>query len=52
MLVNLSSSFGQVPQSMFNEPKEGVVRSHYGSIDVCLTSPRIENSGFFHVLRV
>jgi hypothetical protein len=29
-----------------------VVRSHCGSFDVCLTSPRIEYSGVFHVLRV
>jgi hypothetical protein len=52
MLVNISSSFGRVPRSMFNEPWEGVVRSHHGSVNVCLTSPRIAKSGVFHVLRV
>ena len=52
MLVNVSSSFGQVPRSMFNEPWEGVVRSHCGFVNVCLMSPKIENLGVFHVLRV
>jgi hypothetical protein len=52
MLVNISSSFGRVPQSMFNEPKEGVVWSHGGSVNVCLTSPEIENSKVFQDYRV
>jgi hypothetical protein len=51
MLVDVRSSFRRVPQSMFNEPQEGVVWSHKGSFDVCLMSPKIENSGGFHVLR-
>jgi hypothetical protein len=49
MLVNLSSSFGRVPWSMFNEPYKGVVRSHHGSVNVCLTSPEIENSKVYRV---
>jgi hypothetical protein len=52
MLVNLSSSFGRVPRNIFNEPEEGVVRSHYGSVNVCLTSPEIVNSKVFQDYRV
>jgi hypothetical protein len=52
MLVDISSSFGRVPRSIFNEPYEGVVRSHHGSVNVCLMSPEIENSKVFQDYRV
>ena len=38
-MLDVSSSFGQVPLSIFNEPLEGVVRSHCGPFGVYLTSP-------------
>ena len=49
---NVSSSFGRFPWSMFNEPQEGVIRSHCGSGNVCLTSPEIVKSKVFQDYRV